>query len=290
MTSVVALLMITPLADPHGDLNSVFQQLRDPGVAIGKIHVALPAPAMADGLDAKSQRAIIDKLAGNDIPVDELLRRSPVAPHILKQRALPGAAPDLPCHGIDVWYIAYGSMETLGRRDYIEKALAAARKDRKVRLLTADELAKRKLSEKSGEQFEERYNYASFSVLDRVLVSGTNHVMLSRSDDSLLLASELDPRFAEDTEFPNRWQSMEKDDEGMTKLGTPTPYAGSAGYLKVTRLVEPKGALFVEYHQVFAEPRAWFGGANLLRSKIPIVVQGEVRALRREMVKTLPME
>jgi hypothetical protein len=55
--------------------------------------------------------------------------------------------------------------------------------------------------------------------------------------------------------------------------------------VKVTRLVEPAGALFVEYHLVFVEPRAWFGGANLLRSKVPILAQSEVRAFRRELAR-----
>ena len=36
---------------------------------------------------------------------------------------------------------------------------------------------------------------------------------------------------------------------------------------------------------VFAEPTGWFEGANLLRSKLPLVVQNNVRNMRREWLK-----
>jgi hypothetical protein len=56
--------------------------------------------------------------------------------------------------------------------------------------------------------------------------------------------------------------------------------------MKVTRLAEPVGALFVEQHVVFAEPAGWFDGANLLRPKLPLVIQGKVRAMRREWTES----
>ena len=50
-------------------------------------------------------------------------------------------------------------------------------------------------------------------------------------------------------------------------------------------VAEPTGALFVEQHIIFAEPTGWFDGANLLRSKLPNVVQNAVRTTRREWAK-----
>jgi len=50
-------------------------------------------------------------------------------------------------------------------------------------------------------------------------------------------------------------------------------------------MAEPAGALFVEQHIVFAEPTGWFGGAKLLRSKLPPVVQYAVRTTRQEWAK-----
>ncbi len=51
----------------------------------------------------------------------------------------------------------------------------------------------------------------------------------------------------------------------------------------VTRLARPEGALFFEMHVVIHEPEAWFGGPNLLRSKMPLVIQENVRNLRRRL-------
>jgi hypothetical protein len=55
--------------------------------------------------------------------------------------------------------------------------------------------------------------------------------------------------------------------------------------MKLTRLREPAGAVFVEGHVIFAEPKGWFDGENVLRSKLPLGVQNQVRALRREFLR-----
>ncbi len=77
---------------------------------------------------------------------------------------------------------------------------------------------------------------------------------------------------------------MKRDELGKPQVGQPQPYSGAGFYAKVTRLKEPEGALFVEYHQVFQEPKAWFGGANLLRSKLPLLAQDSVRDFRRKVM------
>ncbi len=49
---------------------------------------------------------------------------------------------------------------------------------------------------------------------------------------------------------------------GKRQLGSLHPYAGFASYLKATRLAQPAGAVLIEYHLAFAEPREWFNGAE----------------------------
>ena len=61
--------------------------------------------------------------------------------------------------------------------------------------------------------------------------------------------------------------------------------AAPRGTLIIGHLKEPANAILVEFHQVFVEPKKWFDGANLLRSKLPLVIQPEVRAFRRELTK-----
>ena len=56
-------------------------------------------------------------------------------------------------------------------------------------------------------------------------------------------------------------------------------------YLKITKLAEPAGAVFAEQHITFVEPHGWFDGENLLRSKLPLSVQENVRSTRKEFIK-----
>jgi hypothetical protein len=85
---------------------------------------------------------------------------------------------------------------------------------------------------------------------------------------------------------------MKKDDEGKTVLGPPRSYAGSGSYLKITRLdagVSGRNdALFVEGHLIFVEPKEWFAGTNRLRSKLPTLIQDQVRSFRRELDRRKP--
>ena len=87
---------------------------------------------------------------------------------------------------------------------------------------------------------------------------------LSRGVESVTLAATLDPRFAQDREFPNAWRSLKLDDAGRVAVGPARPYVGAAWYCKATKLKQPLGAVLVEYHIVFDEPERWFNGANLL--------------------------
>jgi hypothetical protein len=55
--------------------------------------------------------------------------------------------------------------------------------------------------------------------------------------------------------------------------------------MKITRLHEPKGALFIEYHLIYTEPKGWFNGADPLTTKVPAIIQSEVRTFRQELNK-----
>ena len=108
------------------------------------------------------------------------------------------------------------------------------------------------------------------------------HSYYTRSEESSFLASILDPRFAKDEKLAAKWIPLTLNEKtGKLEDGKPQPYSGAGAYTKATVLAEPKGAVFVEQHILFDEPKGWFNGANLLRSKLPIVIQDEIRLLRR---------
>lgn len=287
--SMLSLFLITVTAVPakdHDKANPLYRELRDPGVAVGKdVKAPLPAPTMPDGLDTKAQREIIKTLAGQDYDLDDLLRQSVVAPHILRLRDLKPSDREAPVRGVDVWFVAYGDLKTVANKDFQERLLDSNRKESRGQALKTEDLAKRKITIKKEDEKHEGYGHVTFAFLDKIEISATGRAFWTQTDDSLLAATVLDPRFARDAEFPNQWRPLTRGDDGKIQVGPPNPYEGAAYYVKITRLAEPRGALFVECHVVFAEPVKWFDGANLLRSKLPAAVQTQVRAMRRELLK-----
>ena len=99
-----------------------------------------------------------------------------------------------------------------------------------------------------------------------------------------LVAMRIDPRFDDDGQFPNRWLPLERDEAGTAEAGhSRTPITRRADTSRRRGLHKPAGAVLVEYHLAFDEPAGWFSGANLLRSKLPIVCQDGVRKFRRRL-------
>jgi hypothetical protein len=292
MSPACSLLLLSsflaPAAD-HESLNPLYKELRETGVNVGaKIVVPLPAPTMADGLDAKAQQAVLKTLAGEDYSVEELTRDSQVAPHVLRIRDVKPSDPMAPARGVDVWCVAYGSLDKVATKEFLEQLGGASQKEGQGKGLTKEDLAKRKIEIKKDDEKYESYGHVKFAFLDKVEISATGRSFWSRTDDSAVVAARLDPAFTNDAEFPNQWRSLTRNADGKLEPGEAHPYEGAAYYVKVTKLAEPKGALFVEGHVVFAEPVKWFDGANLLRSKLPPVIQGQVRSFRRELAKSNP--
>jgi hypothetical protein len=269
------------LADEPANL--LFEQLRRDGVAVSaETKAALPAPLMADGLNADGQKTVLEKVVGKRFTVRAFTGKVGTAPHVYGIRKITVGADAPHALAVDVSFVTYGSLDTVAGRDFLEN-LHKKSKDRQIHLLTAEELQKRKLTPESSKEREERYSHGVFIVLDRLELRAALHTMVTRQPDSLLAATRIDPRFAKDTDFPNQWRKITLDEEGQRKLGPAHPYTGAGGYLKTTRLHEPKGALFIEYHLVYTEPKGWFSGADPLTTKLPAIIQSEVRTFRREL-------
>jgi hypothetical protein len=270
------------------EANPLYRELREKGIAVSADQrVPLPEPTIADGLDGPTLRAKLTAIPGRHVPVEEVLRNSIVAGTIVGFRDVESKDTKLPVHGCDVWFVAYGELEPLVKQDFMDDLMRSQQKDAKLRVLGPAELTERKIAAAGGENaaLQERYTHTVFPLLDRVQLAAASRTVMSRTADSLVFATALDSRFADDKEFPNRWRSMKKLPGGKTELGPPQPYDGAAAYLKVTRLADPKGALLVEYHLVFVEPQDWFGGANLLRSKLPVLIQTQVREFRKKLAQ-----
>lgn len=264
--------------------NALFKQLRSEGVAVtAETKAPLSSPVMADGLDADGQKAVLEKIVGKRFSIREFTAKVGTAPHVYAIHKISVPGTDAPrAFGIDISFIAYGSLETISDRGFLE-SLHKKSKDRQIHILSTAELEKRKLAAESSKGREDRSSHGVFTVLERVEVRAALHTVVTRQVDSLVAATRIDPRFAADTDFPNQWRKITFDEEGQRKLGPVHPYSGAGGYLKITRLHEPKDALFVEYHLVYAEPKGWFNGADPLTTKLPAIIQSEVRSFRQEL-------
>ena len=204
---------------------------------------------------------------------EDLTGQAVVAPFLL--RTLPDDSEQQGIgHRVDLWFVAYGSLDTLASDEFLSSQFRTASDNSanasSARLLGAADLKKRGLPVPVAAE-DPRFVAAETTLLEVVRVSATTRSIKTRTADSVVVASILEPRFAGDPEFSNRWCVIVSDDTGRRQLGEPHVYRGMGSYVKATRLVEPHGAMLIEYHVAYAEPKEWFNGANLLRSKLPIL-------------------
>jgi hypothetical protein len=282
---VLAALAASPAQPPttHEEQNPLYKALRETGLPVGGDQkVKFPAPTMADGLDAAAQKKVIEGVIGADIPYGEFTRKGVNTPYIMKIHDIKANDPKLPIREVDVWFVAYGDFKLLEDDKFLDKLVGADKgKGGKGGPLPPEELKKRGIAVKDPKR--EDYGTIEFDFLEKVHLRATGHAMWSRNAESVVAAAEVDPRFLNDKQFPNQWQSINKG--AANPLGPAQPWPGAGMYLKITQLKEPAGAMFIEQHVIFVEPQGWFGGENLLRSKLPHAVQDNLRSMRRELLK-----
>jgi hypothetical protein len=231
---------------------------------------------------------VIAAVADANHPPEALERKSVVAPLILKITGDEQAAQQRTLRRVDFWFVAYGKLDKIADQSFW-KSVRSSLDDREddefsstqTAILSADQLHARRISDRD----DERHLWADLTLCNRVRVSATMQAEQTRSAESITLAAAIDPRFADDKEFPNRWWSMTRDDAGHLQQGGPHPYRTAGWYYKATELHEPEGAIFIEYHILYDEPHGWFDGANLICSKLPLVVQDAVRKFRRQLAR-----
>ncbi|MGD0518009.1 MAG: hypothetical protein ABSA26_10790, partial [Thermoguttaceae bacterium] len=270
------------------DDNPVFADLLQKGVTMsdGKAY-KLPAPAVADALDAAGQLSAIEKISRGRYTYEDLVQKTTSAPVMIKIRTLKAAEDEsATIRAIDVWFVAHGKWETLNSKDFLDSLAKGKDTEDENRIvsksgfLTDEEIQKRKLKLQMPEGQEAKFVYATFSLFDQVEVSATRYAVVTRGKNNLLVAGRIDPQFNSDPEYPNRWRPILRDAAANISLGPPQPYTGVGAYANITRLAEPANAIFVEGHIVFEEPYGWFEGGNELRSKAPTMIQQRAKIFR----------
>lgn len=267
--------------------NPVFDDLVRKGIAIGDTAVKLPQPSLDPQADAKTQTDVVRRTAAKKYDYDQFVRKSPVAPFALEINTVEGRSGGDRVQKVDLWFVAYGSLDEMTDEDLLGQLVGGGpRSDNgQSEPLTDDELRARDLKVESTGDRRESFSRVDAPLLDKVRISGLGHGMTTRGPNNMLAASLLDPRFADDADYPNRWRPIVRDASGKTSFGPPRPYVGFGGYCQAVALNQPRGAMFIECHLAINEPHGWFNGTNLLRSKLPVLMQDNVRSLRRKLAK-----
>jgi hypothetical protein len=245
---------------------------------------------MPDGLSAAEQQTALRKAAGK-YPLDRFVRKSIVAPFSLEVSAVDDAVGKRQGQHVDFCFVAYGQLQTVLEEDLFG-ALAGAQDSQSAsdaptmaRALRPEELQARHLKPVKSAAREESYVLFDVPILNRVQLRGVGFAVREKRPQSVVAALMLDNAFRDDKEFANTWSPLARDAQGKLTVEAAKPYSGLGGYMKMTELAEPAGGLFVECHIAFDEPEAWFHGKNFLRSKLPLVVQDNVRTFRRKLSK-----
>jgi hypothetical protein len=271
--------------EPAHRQNPVYVQVLNQGLELEGRTAKLPAPRLVDGQDGGAQRAALRDVAGSDRALDDLLRNSVTAPYIIKVRD--EKTPRATIRIADLWFAVYAAISQ------VDPAKEAARSDGKEveagnmwfqsRILKASDLSATGIEPaadvSSGHTW---YTHIHGRLLDRIDFGVTNQVVASQSHESTVIAARTDRAFAKDESNANYWIPLAS--PRTAKADSPNrPYAGGISYTKISRLAFKPEALLVEIHTAFVEPNEWFRGAPILRSKLSVIAQDQIRRLRREL-------
>jgi hypothetical protein len=280
--------------------NSIFTDLLQRGVPFGGGFRRLPPPTLPDGLNANQQKAAIGAVLAlkPSKPTYEAFtdkEHNLNAPYVMVIDDLtpPFGGANQPGHSINLWFVVWGQLNAITDPKFLKGQFQPDPNNDRIDVLQPGQLPMGIQTQKIpgvGEWFVHG-QFMIFSTDQRVQVRGTARVMETTNNDSGTLAAIVDPRFNQNANFPNEWRPVQrnangqvvKGPNGKALLGNPTLYVSAGGYLKATKLIQPAGALLVEYHLVFDEPAGWFGGRDLLQSKLNTKALEDVRMFRRKV-------
>jgi hypothetical protein len=287
LIACVVTILPAVLAADEAPTNPLYDELVTKGIPLPEgPTVKLPAPLLKPGIVPSDIPALLEKAAGRR-PVELFQKRTITAPFSLTISSVEKDK-DVRCgQMIDLTFMAYGKLDGVLDTDFIDTLLAGKGKGKNgdtSTVLSAGELKQRGIRLLDRPGAKEQYATMTMQLLEKVQVEGVMRSVRTKLPKAVLSATRMDDSFQKDKDHPNIWRHiMPAGDED--KLGEPHPYTGMGGYVLITQLPEPKGALLVEMHFLLHEPPDWFGGFNLLRSKLPTVIENNVRSFRRKLTK-----
>lgn len=292
MTATIVLLGATVLAQAETqkrETNPVYESIQGGKVSLAGVVLKFPAPLVSADATAEAEKAALVKLAGSDRAFGELTRDSVTAPLILRTHDEPAGTGGT-IRWADLWFVVHASLDevdpaTVGASATEGKTVEAANMKFTGKRLGEKELVARGIPRNEAKGQKEWYVHVTSRLLGRLHVEATDRIVATKGDGYWLVASRTDPRFDSDGNEPNSWHTIERKGADET-AGPAMTYPGGASYVQIKTMASVPGALLIESHVAFFEPKAWFDGAPVLRSKIGVVTQDRVRGLRAEVAKS----
>jgi len=323
LTLAIASLWFAPIVSGQvppatGETNPVYLKLTAPAE---DSPLRLSPSRFAPLRSGEDQVQELTSLAAPRYRLEELLRPSAVAPYLLDiDRDSPGSATSS-LRRARVVFALHGELETLADERFLERLLGdvatlgepgseetsqaeGAGQGGSARALTDAELAAAGIPSRSavgadaevspkpsgdasdrGERRGESYRWFQAELFSRVRISGVVHSYWTRDDDSILWAVRTDERFSSQPDLQPAWERMERQAAGDLKVVERGDWAGGGAYLRISRWAADPKVLICEAELAWVEPRAWFGGSNLIASKLPPAIQSQVREIRRAALR-----
>jgi hypothetical protein len=284
MRFAVLILLAVGCRDCCGEFPKLLDQMIQSGITMpGDAAFPVRPPTLDQDLDAQQRRQRLEALAG-PLGWQRFSRNSVTAPVAIQLKYLKAADGRRIGHDVHVAFILHTSLEKLKDEKFMKELFGEPEDPEAAEDFQSSELTTEQLGE-IGVTAEPDSTYGSVQmpILKRVIVRGVIQAQQSVTDDRIIFAWQFDPRLSAANLLRNTWAPVNRDDAGRKSEGAQRPYAGTGGYLIVSRLPEVAGACFVESHMVIHEPADWFSSSNQLRSKMPILIQESVRSMRRKL-------
>ena len=259
---------------------SLFDRLSSNGVRLtDQTTVKLETPVITQSMDATAKQKALDEIAGA-AGWERFRRDSDVAPIEIDMEYIRENDQRIG-HLVYVAFVAHCDLDTLRDRDQMDALFGSVIEDPKADQYDAKEISSDQLAQWNLNMESDEWKYLSvrLPLLDRILVRGVIASQHQSSEDELTVSWCLDPTFdiADSSRPTNEWLHLPSDESDSH------PYQGAGGYMHVTRLNDGGEACLIEARMVIHEPPEWFSGSNLLRSKLPLMIQESVRKFRRQL-------
>lgn len=249
----------------------------------------LTKPLVTPDMPADAQRQAFSDLVGSR-RLEKYLQNSVVAPFKLKIETVRKTADNSAVRSLDLYFVVRGDLKIINEKELLSGMMGDSEKAKEhladsgfeTYAETIDGAASNEVPPK-GTILSSLYRYR-FPIMDKVVVSG-----LVRGEglyvDGALMQSAVTPQDKlNDPMNPTQWLPVPRGAKTDLELGAAQPFLGFQCYMTATQLAfTAKPSVLVECHAAYVEPHGWFDGRNLLASKLPLVMQQNVRDFRRNL-------